>query len=88
MADTPDVILARAIREADKRYFFENYSAQAQAAIQALERAGYHIVPAVPSRPMYDAAVKAIVYGTKRPGDIVLPIWNAMLDARPRPFGE
>lgn len=88
MPDTPDLILARAIREADTRYFFENYSVQAQAAIQALERAGYHIVPAVPSRPMFDAAVKAIVYGTKRPGDIVLPIWNAMLDETPSAYGE
>jgi hypothetical protein len=37
---------------------------------------------------MFDAAVKAIVYGTKRPGDIVLPIWNAMLDTRPSPYGD
>jgi hypothetical protein len=88
MPDTPDIIIARAIRDADKRYFFENYSDQAQAAIQALERGGYHIVPAVPSRTMFDAAVKAIVYGIKRPVDVVMPIWHAMLEARPSPFGK
>jgi hypothetical protein len=88
MADTPDLILARAIRTADTRYFFEDYTKQAQAAIEALERAGYLIVPRVPTRPMFDAAVKAIVYGTKRPGDIVLPIWNAMMDETPSPYGD
>jgi hypothetical protein len=88
MPDTPDLIVARAIRDADKNYFFEDYNLQAQAAIQALGRNGYVIVPVVPSRAMFDAAVKAILYGIKRPVDVVQPIWHAMLEARPSPFGD
>jgi hypothetical protein len=88
MPETPDLVIARAIRKADTRYIFEDYTKQSHAAIDALERAGYVIVRRVPTREMFDAATKAIVYGTKRPADVVLPIWNAMLDETPSAYGE
>lgn len=84
----PEIILAKAIRKADTRYFFENYSKQAIAAIEALEKAGYAIVPKTPTREMYDAAKKAIVYGQRKPGEVVGPIWEAMLDAAPGPYQD
>jgi hypothetical protein len=84
----PEIILAKAIRKADTRYFFENYSKQAIAAIEALEKAGYAIVPKMPTREMYDAAKKAIVYGQRKPGEVVGPIWEAMLDAAPGPYQD
>jgi hypothetical protein len=86
--DAPEIILAKAIRKADTRYFFENYSRQAVAAIEALESAGYAIVPKRATREMYDAAKKAIVYGQRKPGEVVGPIWEAMLDAAPGPYQD
>jgi hypothetical protein len=86
--DAPEIILAKAIRKADTRYFFENYSKQALAAIDALEKAGYAIVPRYPTRDMYDAAKKAIVYGQRKPGELVGPIWEAMIDAAPGPYQD
>jgi hypothetical protein len=88
MSDTPDMLLAKAIRKADTRYFFEDYTKQAYAAIEALDRAGFTIVPKVPTREMFEAAKKAIVYGQNKPGNIVLPIWEAMIDAAPGPYGD
>lgn len=88
MSDTPDMLIARAIRKADTRYFFEDYTKQAYAAIEALERAGYVIVPKVPTREMFDSAKKAIVYGQNKPGSVVLPIWEAMIEASPGPYGD
>ena len=88
MSDTPDMILAKAIRKADRRYFFENYSEQAVAAIEALESAGYVIVPKRATREMYEAAKKAIVYGQRKPGEVVGPIWDAMIAAAPDAYQD
>ncbi len=88
MSDTPETILAKAIRAADTRYFFENYTKQAVAAIRALEKAGFVIVPKYPTRDMHDAAKKAIVYGQRKPGEVVGPIWDAMVDAAPGPYQD
>ena len=35
-----------------------------------------------------EAAKKAIVYGQNKPGNIVLPIWEAMVEAAPGPYGD
>lgn len=90
MADDfrPYMIMARAIKKADTRYFFEDYTKQANAAIKALNRAGYAIVPIHPTRDQVKAAVDALQYGVNRTQSVVEPVYRAMIDAAPDPYGQ
>jgi hypothetical protein len=45
-------------------------------------------VPKYPTREMHDAAKKAIVYGQRKPGEVVGPIWDAMVEAAPGPYQD
>jgi predicted CoA-binding protein len=84
----PYMIMARAIKKADTRYFFEDYTKQANAAIRALNRAGYAIVPVRPNQEMVKAAVEALQYGVNRTQSVVEPLYRAMIDAAPDPYGN
>ncbi len=81
------MIMAQAIKKADTRYFFEDYTKQANAAIKALNRAGYAIVPIHPTRDQVKAAVDALQYGINRTQSVVEPVYRAMIDAAPDPYG-
>lgn len=80
-AADPTLIIARAIRDADKRYFFEDYNLQARAVITALHRHGLIILPREPSSAMIEAGRKSIVYGAQRQGDLLLTLWRTMIKA-------
>lgn len=59
--------IARAIRNADKSYFFENYDKQALAVIKALEADGYAIVAATPDADILKKAAATISTGKMKP---------------------
>lgn len=71
--------IARAIKKADKSYFFENYSKQAKAVITELEKSGYKIVPIRPTADMVKAGSDAIVGGKVKPSNHVQTIYHIML---------
>ncbi len=73
--------VAAAIRGADKRYFFEDYTAQADAVFRALREAGYAVVPVEPTPEMLEAAKNGLRFGQQRPGDLVKAIWTSMVQA-------
>lgn len=73
--------IAAAISKADSRFFFENYSKQAEAVLAAIEQAGLVIVPKSPTEAMIEQGVKAIQNGRTRPTDLVTDIYVSM--ARP-----
>jgi predicted CoA-binding protein len=83
MASTIGDLIANAIRDADRSYFFEDYSKQAAAVLKALERRGYAVVPKEPTPPMLKAARNSLVYGVNKSSDIVTPIYKAMIEAAP-----
>jgi hypothetical protein len=73
------LIIAKAIERADKSYFFENYTNQAQAVLQELNKAGLAIVPIVPDEKMITAGVTSIVYGRNKPSVIVKEVYSSMV---------
>ncbi len=73
--------IARAIQKADKSYFFENYSKQAQAVLRALEKDGYTIVPLNPTEEMIQAGSDAILPGKVRPEALARMVFESMAKA-------
>ena len=78
LADT----IAQAIRKADKRYFFEDYTAQADAVLAALKKAGLTVVPLEPFRQALTSGRRAAA-GTS----LGLPLAKAMSEANGAAFG-
>ena len=77
LADT----IAQAIRNADKRYFFEDYTAQADAVLAALKKAGMAVVPLEPTPEVIEAGKNSLKYGAQRPGDMLKALYQAMIGA-------
>lgn len=74
-------LIAKSIKRADNRYFFENYSKQAKAVTKALDREGYKIVPKMASEKQIEAGTAAISSGRVRPADLVHTIYAIMVAA-------
>lgn len=72
-------MIARAIRDADKRYFFEDYTTQALAVISTLRRAGLAIVPVTASEEMVEAAKNNLTYGRQRPNEMLQGVYTSMV---------
>ncbi|TAE84307.1 MAG: hypothetical protein EAY76_00225 [Alphaproteobacteria bacterium] len=72
-------IIAKAIQEADKSYFFEDYSKQANAVMQALKAANLTFMPTQPTERMIQAGIAAIGSGKIRPEDHVRYIFTDMI---------
>jgi hypothetical protein len=75
-------LIAQAIHDADRRYFFEDYEAQANAVLNALRDAGLQIVPREPTEPMMEAGRNSLTYGAQRPADLLKNLYQAMLNAK------
>jgi predicted glycosyltransferase len=81
--------IAKAIQQADKSYFFENYTKQAEAVIRELHRNGYVITPRIATDEMIAEGEKAILPGKVKPADHLRWVYEAMIKAgvksRPKP---
>jgi hypothetical protein len=73
--------IAQAIRKADRRYFFEDYTAQADAVLKALRKAGMIVVPLEPTAEIIEAGKNSLKYGTQRPADMLKSLYQAMIGA-------
>lgn len=71
--------IAKAIKQADKSYFFEDYTKQARAVLSALEREGYTVVPKQPTEDMLQTGVDCIQSGSVKPQALVSRIYQAMV---------
>ncbi|MEJ0068054.1 MAG: hypothetical protein WDO24_04235 [Pseudomonadota bacterium] len=74
-------MIAQAIRDADKRYFFEDYTAQADAVLKTLRKAGMVVVPLEPTPEIIEAGKNSLKYGAQRPGDMLRTLYQTMIGA-------
>lgn len=70
--------IAKAIREADSSYFFEDYSKQADAVLAFLRKEKLLVVPIQPTEEMVESGKDAIQKGSYRPNDLVTDIYKSM----------
>ena len=78
MSTDIEAIIAKAIRTADSSYFFEDYTKQARAVIDALRTKKLAIVPAEPTEAMVQAGVEALPSGRVKPEAIAASVYTAM----------
>ena len=71
--------IAKAIRRADKSYFFENYDRQAGSVIKALEKAGYAIMPIEPDKDVLREVADTISTGRMKPEDHIKNVYQTLL---------
>lgn len=84
MATNLTELIAKAIKAADKRYFYEDYTAQSLAVQTALRKAGLAVVPVQATEDMVEAAKESLTYGRQRPNDMLITVYAAMVkSARP-----
>lgn len=76
--------IAKIIRGADYRYFWENYSKQADAVLEWMDEEGYLLVPKEPSKAMLDAGIEAIQYGRLNKYEVVRALYIAMVTEPPQ----
>jgi hypothetical protein len=74
-------LIAQTIRDADKRYIFEDYTAQATAVLAALRQAGLAVIPAEPNGAMMEAGKESLKFGAQRPAELVHRSFMAMVQA-------
>ena len=72
--------IAKAIRKADKRYWFEDYTIQAEAVVKALAEAGYGVVPLRADEEMRKAGADAIPIGRQHPTAVARFVYDAMAE--------
>lgn len=75
-------VIAKAIKEADKSYFWEDYSKQASSVMKALYFAGYVIVPETPSVKMVKSGVDSVMIGRTQPQELAKQIYTAMIRSK------
>ena len=81
MADIEEII-ARAIKQADKSFFNENYRKQARAVLETLKKEGFAIAYLPPSESMIKAGVDALPAGRVKPEAVVERIYLAMAKSK------
>ena len=76
--------IARIIRRADYRYFWENYATQADAVLEWMDEEGYILAPKEPTKAMLDAGIEAIKYGRLNKYEVVRALYVAMINEPPQ----
>ena len=75
-------IIAKAIKDADSSYFWEDYTKQAAAVIRVINSAGYILVREDPSLKMIQAGVNAVMIGKTQPHELARQIYTAMIRSK------
>ncbi len=73
--------IAKAIKKADKSYFWEDYNKQANAVMDCLKKSGYTLVPSKATEDQIEAGVNSIHSGRVRPHELVAWIYEGMVKA-------
>ncbi len=71
-----NTVIAKAIRSADNSYFSEDYEKQAKAALKAIEKAGFVVMPKDAPTDIYQKVSSLIPSGRMRPEDLVKQIYT------------
>jgi hypothetical protein len=75
-----DEIIARAIKDADRSIFNEDYSKQAKAVTAALKKAGYAVAPVRPPDGLVEWAKENIPFGRLRPRELITQMYSLMIE--------
>lgn len=78
MADLKEIV-ALAIKKADTSMFNEDYNKQAAAVIQAVQKAGYEIVPIRPPEGLLPFVHENMPFGRLRPSELVTQLYTLMV---------
>lgn len=73
--------IAKAIDRADKNFFNENYTNQAEAVLALLSKEGLVIVPEEPDQRIVEAGIEALKTGRYRPNDVVSHLYKQLIAA-------
>lgn len=80
MSRAVEDLVARAIKDADKSFFNEDYAKQAQAVLTTLRQNGYEVVPLKPPPLLVDWAKENIPFGRLRPSDLISQMYTMMVE--------
>jgi predicted CoA-binding protein len=72
-------IIARAIKKADRSYFFENYEKQAESVLRLLDQEGYMILPKEPSKDLLKKVAETMATGKMKPEEHVKDVYEKIL---------
>jgi TRAP-type C4-dicarboxylate transport system substrate-binding protein len=79
MSDDIHTIIAKAIKRADRTFFNENYTKQAESVIRAINNAGWGIVPLEPDPEMLKSGKETIEIGRHKPSEVAKAVYTAMV---------
>ena len=71
--------VAGAIQSADNSYFNENYTKQALAALAAVEKAGFVIMPKTAPQDVWEKAANAMKTGRVKPEEHVKNVYETVV---------
>ncbi|MBV5334013.1 hypothetical protein JZU57_01985 [bacterium] len=80
MASGVEDVIAKAIKDADKSIFNENYTKQAKSVLAALRQAGFEVVPVKPPPLLVEWAKENIPFGRLRPADLISQMYTMMVE--------
>jgi len=79
MSEDIHTIIAKAIKRADRTIFNENYTKQTASVIQAINEAGWGIVPLEPDFETLKAGRETIEIGRYKPSEVAKAVYVAMV---------
>lgn len=80
MPNTLEDIIAKAIKDADKSYFNEDYGKQANSVLTALKKNGYQVAPVRPPEGLVEWAKDNIPFGRLRPTELITYMYTMMIE--------
>lgn len=80
MATPLEDIIAKAIKDADKSFFNEDYTKQARSVMYALKKAGYEVAPIRPPEGLVEWAKENIPFGRLRPAELITQMYSMMVE--------
>ncbi len=80
MSTNIEDLIAKAIKDADKSFFNEDYVKQAKAVTSALKKAGYEVAPVKPPEGLVEWAKENIPFGRLRPSELITQMYSMMVE--------
>ncbi len=71
--------IARAIKRADRRYFFEDYDRQAKAVLRVIDEEGYMILPKEPGEDLLKKVAESMATGKMKPEAHVKDVYRHII---------
>lgn len=73
------VSIAKAIKRADRSYFFEDYTKQAEAVLMGLKQDGFAIIPREPEESVLKQVADTMPVGKMKPEKHIQDVLNTLI---------